>query len=148
LATYLSRPASPDNPIGAYLPTTDKLDPGATGVFVYEVNLGTVTLFDAAKAVEEFSAISGLSGDIGEAAPLFWTAAGNTSKSMHRMDALRMIQRRARETGIETEIGCHFFRVTGIAVYLMNGSLLDHAQQMGAHERARGRQSSTIRSAQ
>ena len=29
-----------------------------------------------------------------------------------------MIQRGVRETGIETEIGCHSFRATGITVYL------------------------------
>jgi hypothetical protein len=65
LAAYLSRPASPNNPIGAYLPTTDALDPGAAGYFVYDVNLGTDTLFDQAHFVEEFNAISGLSGDVG-----------------------------------------------------------------------------------
>jgi hypothetical protein len=65
LASYLSRPASPNNPIGAYLPTTDALDPGATGYFVYDVNLGTDTLFDMANFVEEFDAISALSGDQG-----------------------------------------------------------------------------------
>ena len=31
----------------------------------------------------------------------------------------------------------HSFRATGITVYLMNGGLLEHAQQMAAHESAR-----------
>ena len=47
LDTYLGSPimgANPANPIGAYLPSTTKLDPGATGFFVYQVNLGTTTL--------------------------------------------------------------------------------------------------------
>jgi PEP-CTERM motif len=47
LDTYLGSPimgANPANPIGAYLPATTKLDPGATGFFVYQVNLGTTTL--------------------------------------------------------------------------------------------------------
>ena len=65
LATYLSRPASPNNPIGAFLPTTQALDPGATGYFVFDVNLGTDTLFDSANFIEEFNAISGLNSDLG-----------------------------------------------------------------------------------
>jgi hypothetical protein len=36
--------ASPANPIGAFLPSTQALDPGATGFFVYGINLGTTTL--------------------------------------------------------------------------------------------------------
>jgi PEP-CTERM motif len=44
LDAYLGISASPANPIGAYLPSTRALDPGATGFFVYQVNLGTTTL--------------------------------------------------------------------------------------------------------
>jgi hypothetical protein len=47
LDAYLGAPfagANPANPIGAYLPSTQKLDPSATGFFVYQVNLGTTTL--------------------------------------------------------------------------------------------------------
>ena len=47
LATYLGLSASPNNPIGAYLPSTQALDPGATGFFVYQVDLGSTTLQDA-----------------------------------------------------------------------------------------------------
>jgi PEP-CTERM motif len=44
-ARRLSRlSASPNNPIGAYLPSTQALDPGATGFFVYRADLGTLTL--------------------------------------------------------------------------------------------------------
>ncbi|MGE3279559.1 MAG: tyrosine-type recombinase/integrase [Alphaproteobacteria bacterium] len=72
---------------------------------------------------------------------LFRTAAGKTGKltdrRMTRTDALRMIWRRARAADIETELGCHSFRATGITVYLQNGGLLEHAQQMAAHESAR-----------
>jgi integrase len=32
---------------------------------------------------------------------------------------------------------CHTFRATGITVYLLNGGLLEYAQQMAAHESAR-----------
>ena len=44
LASYLGISASPNNPIGAYLPSTQSLDPGATGFFVYQVDLGNTTL--------------------------------------------------------------------------------------------------------
>ncbi len=44
LASYLGISASPANPIGAYLPSTQGLDPGATGFFVYQVGLGSTTL--------------------------------------------------------------------------------------------------------
>jgi hypothetical protein len=44
LDSYLTISASPANPIGAYLPSTQSLDPGATGFFVYQANLGTTTL--------------------------------------------------------------------------------------------------------
>ena len=44
LDAYLGISASPANPIGAFLPSTQALDPGATGFFVYQVDLGTTTL--------------------------------------------------------------------------------------------------------
>jgi hypothetical protein len=47
LDAFLGTPisgASPANPIGAYLPSTAALDPGATGFFVYQADLGTTTL--------------------------------------------------------------------------------------------------------
>jgi len=59
------------------------------------------------------------------------------AKRMSRQDARRMIVRRAREAGIITALGCHTFRATGITVYLLNGGLLEYAQQMAAHESAR-----------
>jgi integrase/recombinase XerD len=45
--------------------------------------------------------------------------------------------RRALAAGIATKLGCHTFRATGITVYLLNGGLLEYAQQMAAHESAR-----------
>ncbi len=48
-----------------------------------------------------------------------------------------MIRRRAAEARIETEIGCHTFRTTGITAYLRNGGRLEVAQQMAAHESSR-----------
>jgi hypothetical protein len=47
LDTFLGISASPTNPIGAYLPSTQALDPGALGFSVYQLNAGTRTLQDA-----------------------------------------------------------------------------------------------------
>jgi site-specific recombinase XerD len=60
-----------------------------------------------------------------------------TTDRMTRQDARRMIVRRAKNAGLLTRLGCHSFRATGITVYLLNGGLLEYAQQMAAHESAR-----------
>ena len=73
--------------------------------------------------------------------PLFSTAYRKTKRltanRMHRVDVWRMIRRRAKDVGIETPIGCHTFRATGITNYLKNGGTLDKAQQMANHESSR-----------
>ncbi len=56
---------------------------------------------------------------------------------MTQADAWRMIRRRARATGIETAIGCHTFRATGITAYLESGGTLEHAQRIAAYESPR-----------
>ena len=56
---------------------------------------------------------------------------------MGQADVYRMIRRRALDAGIETKIGCHGFRATGITEYLRNGGKLEVAQQMANHESAR-----------
>lgn len=74
-------------------------------------------------------------------APLFRSAAGRTGaltdKPMNRVDAWRMIQRRASELGMRIKIGCHTFRATGITAYLEAGGTLENAQAMAAHESPR-----------
>ena len=79
-------------------------------------------------------------GDDGKA-PLFRSAAGRTGtlteKPMHRVDAWRMIQRRAADLGTRVRIGCHTFRATGITAYLEAGGTLENAQAMAAHESPR-----------
>jgi integrase len=42
----------------------------------------------------------------------------------------RMIRRRTKAAGIETKIGNHTFRATGITAYLKNGNKLEIAQQI------------------
>jgi integrase/recombinase XerD len=72
---------------------------------------------------------------------LFRSAAGRTGtlteKPMNRVDAWRMIQRRAKGLGFRVKIGCHTFRATGITAYLDSGGTLENAQAMAAHESPR-----------
>jgi site-specific recombinase XerD len=79
-------------------------------------------------------------GDDGKA-PLFRSAVGRTGtlteKPMNRVDAWRMIQRRAADLGALVRIGCHTFRATGIGAYLEAGGTLENAQAMAAHESPR-----------
>jgi integrase/recombinase XerD len=74
-------------------------------------------------------------------APLFRSAAGRTGKLteklMNRVDAWRMIQRRAADLDTRVKIGCHTFRATGITAYLEAGGTLENAQAMAAHESPR-----------
>jgi site-specific recombinase XerD len=74
-------------------------------------------------------------------APLFRSAAGRTGtlteKPMNRVDAWRMVQRRAEGLGMKVRIGCHTFRATGITAYLEAGGTLENAQAMAAHESPR-----------
>jgi integrase/recombinase XerD len=73
--------------------------------------------------------------------PLFRSTRGRsrelTTRAMSRFDAYKMIQRRAEDAGISSEIACHTFRATGITEYLRNGGTIEHAQQIAAHESPR-----------
>jgi integrase/recombinase XerD len=73
--------------------------------------------------------------------PLFRTAIRRTgvlsNRPLLRVNAYHLIQRRAKEAGIQTAIGCHTFRATGITIYLLNGGSLEKAQRMAAHESPR-----------
>jgi site-specific recombinase XerD len=77
----------------------------------------------------------------GGKSPLFRSAAGRagtlTERPMNRVDAWRMIQRRAADLGTRVKIGCHTFRATGITAYLEAGGTLENAQAMAAHESPR-----------
>jgi integrase len=79
-------------------------------------------------------------GDAGKSS-LFRSAAGRTGalteKPMNRVDAWRMIQRRAGGLGMKVRIGCHMFRATGITAYLEAGGTFENAQAMAAHESPR-----------
>jgi len=73
--------------------------------------------------------------------PLFRTTRGRTgvltAEGMTRVDAWRMIRRRARDAGLDVADCCHTFRATGITAYLDNGGTLENAQLMAAHESPR-----------
>ena len=60
-----------------------------------------------------------------------------TENPMYQQDAYRMIQRRAKAAGIETKIGNHTFRATGITAYLKNSGKLEVAQHIANHESPR-----------
>src|SRR5271163_1542915 len=89
------------------------------------------------KYLDEYLTAAGSAGGAGadKASPLFRTLGGRGRKQlsearMARQDARRMIVRRALAAGIITKLGCHTFRATGITVYLLNGGLLEYAQQI------------------
>ena len=73
--------------------------------------------------------------------PLFRSAVRHsgalTANAMHRIDAWRMIQRRAAALGLKRRITCHTFRATGITAYMEAGGTLEHAQRVAAHESPR-----------
>jgi hypothetical protein len=54
LDAYLGISASPTNPIGAYLPTTQTFQPTADGFWVYQADIGTVTLPSNSGASDSF----------------------------------------------------------------------------------------------
>jgi site-specific recombinase XerC len=89
--------------------------------------------------LDEYLLAAGIRDD--SRGPLFRSAIGKTGelndKPMHRVDAYRMIRRRAAETGFEVKLGCHVFRATGITAYLEAGGTLENAQTMAAHESPR-----------
>lgn len=90
--------------------------------------------------LDEYIAAAGIAND--PESPLFRTTTGGragilTGNAMWQQDGYRMIQRRARATGIKTRIGNHTFRATGITAYMKNGGKLETAQQIANHESPR-----------
>lgn len=89
--------------------------------------------------LDEYLEAAGIAGE--KNSPLFRTSQGRTrlltAKPMNRFDVYRMIRRRAEDTGIKINIGCHTFRATGITAYLENGGTIERAQSIAAHESPR-----------
>jgi site-specific recombinase XerD len=72
--------------------------------------------------------------------PLFRTLSRSrqlTDAPMSRIDAFRMIKRRAIGAGLPGSTCCHTFRATGITAYLENGGTIEKAQQIASHESPR-----------
>jgi site-specific recombinase XerD len=73
--------------------------------------------------------------------PLFRTIArgrgGLTTTPLPQANAYAMIGRRAVAAGVETKIGNHTFRATGITAYLKNGGTLENAAAMANHASTR-----------
>ena len=74
-------------------------------------------------------------------APLFRTIARGTKRlsdtPLPQANAFQMVRRRAEAAGIETAIGNHSFRATGITAYLKNGGTLEKAAAMANHASTR-----------
>ena len=60
-----------------------------------------------------------------------------TDTPLIQRDAHAIIRRRAEAAGIETKIGNHTFRATGITAYLKNGGTLEKAAAMANHASTR-----------
>jgi site-specific recombinase XerD len=73
--------------------------------------------------------------------PLFRTLGRGTGQltrtPLPQANAYKMIQRRAQVAGLQTRIGCHTFRATGITAYLKNGGTLEKAAAIAHHASTR-----------
>jgi len=73
--------------------------------------------------------------------PLFRTIGRGTDQltrtPLPQANAYAMIQRRATGAGIDTRIGNHTFRATGITAYLKNGGTIEKAAAMANHSSTR-----------
>jgi integrase/recombinase XerD len=87
--------------------------------------------------LEEYLSASSLAGK--GSSPLFcaWRQGQLQPTPLNQSNIHKMIRRRCRQAGIQTKIGCHSFRATGITNYLQNGGRLEVAQQMAGHESSR-----------
>jgi integrase len=57
--------------------------------------------------------------------------------SLPQANAYAMVRRRALAAGIDTKIGNHTFRATGITAYLKNGGTLENAAAIANHASTR-----------
>lgn len=73
--------------------------------------------------------------------PLFRTLGRGTGRltatPLPQANAYAMIRRRAAAAEIDTKVGNHTFRATGITAYLKNGGTLEKAAQMANHASTR-----------
>jgi integrase len=73
--------------------------------------------------------------------PLFRTIQRGTGRlsatALPQANAYVMVRRRSIAAGIDTKIGNHTFRATGITAYLKNGGTLENAAAMANHASTR-----------
>ena len=85
--------------------------------------------------------IDGLNLNIDPKWPLFRTIGRKDKKISHnalpQANAYEIIDRRAKAAKIETKVGNHTFRATGITAYLKNGGTLERAATMANHSSTR-----------
>jgi site-specific recombinase XerD len=90
--------------------------------------------------LDEYLAAAGI---VGEADGPLWRTTGRKTGIAHRQkqpDAYRMIERRARQAGIKTQIGNYSLRATDITDYLKKGASLSEARKMANHADSRNTQ--------
>ena len=83
--------------------------------------------------MDEYLAASGIADD--KDGPL-WRTTGRKTGTPSRLtqpDAYLMIERRAKQAGIQTKIGNHSLRATGITDYLKSDGSLAEARKMANH---------------
>lgn len=89
--------------------------------------------------IDSYIAAAGIQDD--RKGPLFRAAIGRTgqlsTRTLSRTDVWYMVRRRAADAELQTAIGCHTFRATGITDYLTNGGKLEVAQRMAGHSNAK-----------
>lgn len=84
--------------------------------------------------LDEYVARAGIASE--EASPLFRTIGRTrslTDRRLDRVNAWRVMKKRAKEAGVYKKISPHSLRATGITIYLGNGGSLEHAQTIAGH---------------
>ena len=92
----------------------------------------------AEKYLDEYLDVAGIKDN--KKSPLFRTLDNHgqlTEVRLPRRQALKMVKRRAKKTGLGDDISNHTFRATGITAYLKNGGTVENAQRIAAHESPR-----------
>ncbi|HXO19435.1 MAG TPA: tyrosine-type recombinase/integrase [Thermoanaerobaculia bacterium] len=93
----------------------------------------------AAEALDAYLEASGL--DVEGQAPLFQSFAGKTGqltgRALSARSALRVVKRRAEQSGLGDDPGCHSCRATGITNYLLNGGTIERAAAIAGHASTR-----------
>lgn len=81
---------------------------------------------------------TGLAGTRGPLFPTIRRGTGQLSDTpLPQANTYQMIERRTARAGIQTKVGNHSFRATGITAYLKNGGTLEKAAAMANHSSTR-----------